>query len=457
MTVNIEVGKEFLVTIKRLGINGEGVGYYKRKVVFVPGVLPNEEVVVRVMKVFPKHSEAEVVRIKKRSPYRVKPECSVYTRCGGCQLQHLSYEGQLIEKQGLVERALERYSGFGLGALDVRACIGMQSDPNHYRNKSQFQLSVNARGEVLSGLYHADSHQLIDIVRCGVQDERINRVTRVVKEILQTLEIPIYDEKKNSGIVRTVVSRVSKASGEVQVTLVTVSKKLPKKKLILDEINKQLPEVVSIFQNINSDKSSLIFGKETVLLDGKQTIIEKIGDLQFALSARTFFQLNPVQTVHLYDEVKRAAGLTGREKVVDAYCGAGAIGLWLASDAAEVRGMDVIVEGIADARENAQLNDCQNVRYEVGHAEDLLPQWDKLGWRADVIVVDPPRTGLDRGLVDTLLKVQPARIVYVSCNPSTLAKDLQILKRKFDVEYVQPVDMFPMTAHVETVMLLRRR
>lgn len=455
-TLNIQVGQEFLVTIKRLGINGEGVGYYKRQVVFVPGALPQEEVVVKVTKVFPKHCEAEIIRFKKRSPHRVKVECSVNHRCGGCQLQHLSYVSQLVEKKELVAQALLRYSGLDLETIEIRDCIGME-DPKHYRNKSQFQLGVNANGDVLAGLYNTDTHQLIDIMRCGVQHEAINKVTRVVKEILQELAVPIYDEKKNSGIVRTIVTRVSFATGEVQVTLVTSTNKLPKKAMILAEIAKKLPEVVSVFQNINANKTSLIFGEQTVLLSGKETIIEKLGEMQFALSARTFFQLNPVQTVKLYDEVKKAAELTGHEKVVDAYCGAGTIGLWLAGEAAEVRGMDVIPEAIQDARQNAKMNHCKNTRYEVGKAEVLLPQWSKKGWRADIVVVDPPRSGLDKNLLDTLLKERPKRVIYVSCNPSTLAKDLNVLRKKYSVDYIQPIDLFPMTGNVECVVLMSRK
>lgn len=451
--LNIKVGQEFLITIKRLGINGEGVGYYKRQVVFVPNALPGEEVAVQVTKVHKKYCEAKITRMRKRSPHRVTAKCSVHDRCGGCQLQHLSYEAQLEEKREMLAQALYRYSDFTPDNVEIFETIGMES-PEYYRNKCQFQVGYGSEGNMIAGLYNANSHQLVDINRCGVQHESTNKVTRIVKEILAKNEIPAYDEKRKSGIVKTIVTRVSFATGEVQVTFVTISDKFPKKRLVLEEMNERLPEVVSIFQNVNSEPTSIVFGERTVHIWGKETILEKLGDLSFELSARTFFQLNPIQTVKLYDEVKKAAGLTGKEKLVDAYCGVGTIGLWLADEAAEVRGMDIIPESIEDAKKNAERNGKKNTHYEVGKAEDLLHIWAKKGFKPDVVVVDPPRTGLDYKLMDSLLKIQPKKIVYVSCNPSTLAKDLDYLSESYWPEKIQPLDMFPQTSHVECVTVL---
>jgi tRNA (uracil-5-)-methyltransferase len=268
------------------------------------------------------------------------------------------------------------------------------------------------------------------------------------------LQIPIYNERTQKGIVRTIVTRVGVQTEELQVVLITSQKELPKKELLIEEIQKRLPHVKSIMQNINGEKTSLIFGKETQALSGREFIQETLGNLQFELSARTFFQLNPVQTVRLYDEVKKAAALTGKEKVVDAYCGVGTIGLWLAAQAGEVRGMDVIPESIEDAKKNAKRQGFTNTKYVPGKAEEVLPKWVNKGWKPDVVVVDPPRTGCDQQLLQTILKVKPKKIVYVSCNPSTLSKDIQTLSSKYEVEYIQPVDMFPQTSHVEAVTKL---
>ncbi|WP_059172504.1 23S rRNA (uracil(1939)-C(5))-methyltransferase RlmD [Bacillus sp. FJAT-27445] len=450
--IKIEPKQTFPLTIKRLGINGEGVGYFKRQVVFVPGALPGEEVVVEATKINPKFAEARIKKIRKASPFRVAPPCPVFEQCGGCQLQHLKYERQLIEKRDIVLQSLERHTKLNLDELDVRSMIGME-DPWAYRNKSSFQIGVE-KGKVLAGLYGLNSHKLINIEQCAVQHSATTEATLKVRQILQDLHIPIYNEKSRKGIVRTIVTRVGIQSQELQVVLITTQKDIPKKEILIEEITKRLPGVKSIVQNINGERTSLIFGKETATLSGSDFIQETLGDLQFELSARTFFQLNPVQTVKLYDEVKRAAELTGVEKVVDAYCGVGTIGLWVAGQAGEIRGMDIIPESIEDAKKNAARHGIKHAKYVTGKAEEWLPKWTKEGWRPDVVIVDPPRTGLDGKLLETLLKVKPKKIVYVSCNPSTLARDIQTLSTKFKVEYIQPVDMFPQTAHVECVSKL---
>ena len=451
-TAKVQLKQTFPLTIKRLGINGEGVGYFKKQVVFVPGALPGEEVVVEATKVHPKFAEAKIKTIRKKSEFRVQPLCPVYEECGGCQLQHLRYDQQLKEKRDIIIQSLERHTRLPIDQIDIKETIGME-DPWNYRNKSQFQVGQKD-GRVLAGLYGMNSHQLVNIDQCAVQHPKTNKAVGTVKKILQKLQIPIYNEKSKKGVVRTVVARYGIQTGELQIVLITATKELPKKEQIVEEIKKRLPEVKSLMQNINGEKTSLIFGKETINLGGNDYIQETLGDLSFELSARTFFQLNPEQTVRLYNEVKKAAELTGKEKVVDAYCGVGTIGLWVADGAAEIRGMDVIPESIEDAKKNADRHGIKHAKYVTGKAEVLLPKWTKEGWTPDVVIVDPPRTGLDGQLLDTILKVEPKKVVYVSCNPSTLAKDIQVLSKKYKVEYMQPVDMFPQTSHVECVAQL---
>ncbi|NHC39812.1 23S rRNA (uracil(1939)-C(5))-methyltransferase RlmD [Bacillus sp. MM2020_1] len=447
--IKIELNQTFPLTIKRLGINGEGVGYFKKQVVFVPGALPGEEVVVEATKINPKFAEAKIKKIRIKSPHRVLPLCPVYDQCGGCQLQHLKYDQQLKEKRDIIIQSLERHTKVDISKLDIRETIGME-DPWGYRNKSSFQVKA-VDGKVLAGLYGLNSHQLINIDECAVQHAQTNEATSEVKRILEELKIPIYNEKSRKGIIRTIVTRVGIQTGELQIVLITTQKELPKEDIIIQEIQKRLPNAKSIVQNINGQKTSLIFGEETLPLAGEDFIQETLGDLQFELSARTFFQLNPVQTVMLYNEVKKAAALTGQEKVLDAYCGVGTIGLWLADQAAEVRGMDVITESIEDAKKNAKRHGFTNTKYVPGKAEEVLPKWVKKGWKPDVIVVDPPRTGLEGQLIQTILQAEPKKLIYISCNPSTLAKDIQDLGAKYEVKYIQPVDMFPHTSHVECV------
>ena len=446
------VGQKFPLTIKRLGINGEGVGFYKRSVVFVKGAIPGEEVTVKVAKVNRNFAEAEILNIRKKSSARITPPCPVYEECGGCQLQHMKYSAQLKNKRDIVIQAMEKYAKDILANTEVRDTLGM-NDPWKYRNKSSFQVRKEGK-RVYAGLFSEGSNKILNINDCLVQKPITSRITVDVRKALQKFGISIYDGKNLNGLVRTIVVRTGVRTGETQLCLVTTRKEFPHKEEFIERIKKQHPAIVSITQNINKEKTSLIFGDETIVLDGKETIHEELGELAFDLSSRAFFQLNPEQTVHLYDEIKKAAALTGKESVVDAYCGVGTIGLWLAKDAKEVRGMDIVRESIADAKQNARNHGFKHVEYFHGAAEDLLFKWQREGYTPDVITVDPPRTGLDDKFIRTVLKIKPKRVVYTSCNPSTLAKDLQQLSKLYTVEYIQPVDMFPQTAHVECVTQL---
>ncbi|WP_313893650.1 23S rRNA (uracil(1939)-C(5))-methyltransferase RlmD [Psychrobacillus sp.] len=448
----IQVGQEFPLTIKRLGINGEGVGFFKRSVVFVKGALPGEIITAQITEVKPKYAEAIIKSIRQASPDRVNPPCPVYDDCGGCQLQHMTYERQLIEKKDLVMQALERYVTDLAPSIEVRQTIGMDN-PWNYRNKSQFQ--VRKLGEkVIAGLYSESSNLLVDIDECAVQHPATTHITNEIKKYLQELNISIYDGRNSKGVVRTIVVRTGMKTGQIQVTLVTTQKKMHHKEELVQKIRAIDANIVSISQNINAEDTSLIFGDTTFNLHGKETIHEKLGELAFDLSARAFFQLNPEQTEHLYNEIEKAAALTGEETIVDAYCGVGTIGLWLAKNAKEVRGMDIVEESIQDAKKNAKRNGFKNTKYVHGTAQQWLQKWKNEGFVPDVLTVDPPRAGLDDELLKTILDIQPKRFVYTSCNPSTLAKDLKQLSKVYDIKYIQPIDMFAQTAHVEAVTLL---
>lgn len=449
--VTIKVGQEFPLTIKRLGINGEGVGFFKRHVVFVPGALPGEVITAHVTEVKRKFATASIKTIREASEDRVTPPCPVYEECGGCQLQHMTYPRQLVEKRDIVIQALERYTP-ELDADLVKETIGMDN-PWNYRNKSQFQVRKRS-GRVLAGLFAAGSNFLVNIDDCLVQQPETTNITNQIKAFIEEKGIPVYDERDPQGIVRSIVVRRGIETGQIQVTLITTRKKFPHKEELTQAITQMDSNIVSISQNINADRTSLIFGEQTFNLWGKETMVEKLEGLMFDLSARAFFQLNPVQTVHLYNEIKKAAKLTGSENVIDAYCGVGTIGLWLADDAKEVRGMDIVPEAISDAKKNASRNQKKNTLFAVGTPEEMAVKWKKEGFEADVLTADPPRTGLDPELMDLVMRTKPKRFVYTSCNPSTLAKDLQTLTKKYDVLSIQPVDMFPQTAQIECVVEL---
>ncbi|MED9787177.1 MAG: 23S rRNA (uracil(1939)-C(5))-methyltransferase RlmD, partial [Latilactobacillus curvatus] len=402
--------------------------------------------------VAPRFIEAKVHKLRQASPQRVTPKDATYGQVGGIELEHLSYPGQLAFKKDVVVQALEKFKPQGYAKYNITDTVGMET-PWHYRNKAQFQVR-EIDGHLAAGLYAPSSHTLIDLPEFATQTDLTMKIIRTVLKLVESLGIPVFDETKNAGILKTLVVRESFSTGEAQLTFITNSPKLPQKHALITAIQAELPEVVSIMQNINKGKNVLVWGDQTIHLAGQETIMETLNGVHFELTARAFFQLNPVQTAKMYNLVQDALDLTPEDRLVDAYCGVGTIGLSLANQVAEVRGMDTIADSIEAAKHNAAINDIQNVEYAVGAAEDLLPEWLDNGFVPTALVVDPPRTGLDQKLIDAILDSRPLKFVYVSCNPSTLARDLKALVHTYQVEKIQPLDMFPQTARVEAVVTL---
>lgn len=450
--MNVVLKQRIPLKIKRMGINGEGIGFYKKTLIFVPGALKGEEVFCQISSVRRNFAEAKLLKINKKSKNRVDPACSIYKECGGCQIMHLQYDKQLEFKTDVIRQALMKFKPEGYENYEIRKTIGM-SEPEHYRAKLQFQVR-SFGGNVRAGLYAQGTHRLIDIKDCLVQDRLTQEMINRVAELLGKYKLPIYNERKIAGV-RTVMIRRAQASGEVQLIFIT-SKRLDFDDVVI-ELVREFPELKTVAVNINASKTSDIYGQITEVIWGQESINEEVLDYGFSLSPRAFYQLNPKQTQILYSEAVKALDVKEGDDLIDAYCGVGTIGLAFAGKVKSVRGMDIIPEAIQDAKENALHMGFTNTHYEAGKAEDIIPRWYSEGFRANALIVDPPRTGLDDKLLNTILKMPPEKMVYVSCNTSTLARDLVTLTKVYHVHYIQSVDMFPHTARTEAVVKLQRK
>lgn len=441
------------VEFEDLTHDGAGVAKVDGYPIFVPNGLPGEKANIKVIKVNKGYGFGKLVNIYEESPYRVAPECSIYKECGGCQLQHMSYEGQLKAKEKQVRDVLERIGK--LENVKVHPVLGMDN-PWRYRNKAQVPVGEQ-EGGLIGGFYQQRSHQIINMKECIIQQEKNDEVVQAVVEICGQYGVRAYNEERHKGELRHIMARHGLVTGEVMVVLITRTNELPHKNKIIHDIVSRIPGVKSIVQNVNQKKTNVIFGNETKVLWGEEVIYDFIGDIKFAISARSFYQINPEQTKVLYEKALDYANLSGTENVIDAYCGIGTISLFLAQKAKKVFGVEIVQEAIEDARRNAQLNGISNVEFAVGEAEVVIPKWYEEGNAADVLVVDPPRKGCEEALLQTIIAMKPKRVVYVSCNPGTLARDLRILEDGgYRTIEVQPVDMFPQTMHVELVALMSR-
>lgn len=447
----VQKNETLTVTIEDLTHEGAGVAKVNGYALFIPQALPGETVDIKVVKTKAGYGYGRLLQVQTKSEHRVEPPCPIFYKCGGCQIQHMDYSAQLAYKQKQVKDVMDRVAK--LPNVPVRPVIGMD-DPWRYRNKSQVPVAFQ-QGDLVAGFYAKRSHSIVDMDQCIIQHKENDIVVQTVKQLAKELRIPAYEEQSHQGVLRHIVARYGKTTGQVMVVLVTKEKKLPHKEAFISGIRKHVPGVVSIVQNINNKRTNVIFGQQTEVLWGEHYLYDEINGIQFAISARSFYQVNPEQTNRLYSKALEYADLTGNETVIDAYCGIGTISLFLAKKARHVYGVEIVPEAIKDAKRNAKLNQITNATFAVGEAEKVIPRWHDQGIDADVIVVDPPRKGCDEALLRTMIEMKPKRIVYVSCNPGTLARDLRILEDGgFKTEEVTPVDMFPQTTHVEAVASL---
>ncbi|QKY71487.1 23S rRNA (uracil(1939)-C(5))-methyltransferase RlmD [Lentibacillus sp. CBA3610] len=455
-TAPVTKNQTITLTFEDLTHEGSGVGKVNGYPLFVPYALPGEEGEVKVVKVNKNFGFGKLLNVTKSSEERVEPPCDVYYKCGGCQLQHMSYDMQLDMKQEQVGNAMRKIAH--LEDVPVHPIIRME-DPWRYRNKVQMPVGEKEDGELKTGFYQKRSHRIIEgMETCNIQDEVNDRMVEAVRRIADRFDIPAYDEQNDTGVLRHIVVRTGEVTKDTMIVIITRTPDLPHQDDLVKELIKTYPHIKSIVHNINDRKTNSIWGRKSKAIWGEDYIYDKIGDIKFAISAKSFYQVNPPQTKKLYDKALEYARIGSNDTVVDAYCGIGTISLFLAQEAKKVYGVEVVPEAVDDARKNARLNGFTNAEFYVGEAEKVMPWWTAQGMRPDVVIVDPPRKGCDEELLKAMLGMEPKRIVYVSCNPSTLARDLRILEDGgYATQEVQPVDMFPQTHHVEAVSWLERK
>lgn len=448
---------QFTVSIEDMSEDGAGIGKTEGYTWFVKDAVIGDVVEAGVTKMKKNYGFARLVKILEPSPYRVEPRCPVARQCGGCQLQAMSYEEQLRFKEKKIRNNLSRLGGIPADQIPMEPIMGMEN-PWRYRNKAQFPFGKNKKGEIITGFYAGRTHDIIEQEDCLLGVEENKEILEIIRNFMKEYKIEPYDEKNHSGLVRHALIRKAFATGELMVCLVINGRSLP----AAGELAKRLqavPGMTSISCSMNQEKTNVIMGREIVNIWGPGYITDRIGEVSYRISPLSFYQVNPAQTKKLYDTALEFAGLKGGETVWDLYCGIGTISLFLAQKAGKVCGVEIVPQSIEDARENARLNHMENVEFFVGKAEEVLPeQYEKNHIRADVIVVDPPRKGCDEKCLETIVKMQPERLVYVSCDSATLGRDVKYLRENgYELKRVRGCDMFGNGVHVETVALFVRQ
>lgn len=453
----LEKDKEYIVKIDSLGYEGEGVAKLDRYPIFIPGALKDETVKIQIVKSKKNYAYGKLIDIIEKCKERKEPECINYERCGGCRLMHSNYDGQLNFKYNRVKECIERIGG--LKGEVVKYPIGMKS-PYRYRNKGIFSVGLIGN-EIAIGFFSEKTHEIVNVDSCLLQDKDADKIIKVIRDWMK--KYSIIPAKKDGlffrqGLVRNIMIRKAFKANEIMIVLVTTDKKIPYKEELINELNKEVKEIKSIIQNINSNDTNLVLGDKCITLWGEDHISDYIGEYKFNISPLSFFQVNPSQTEILYNKALEYADLSGDETVFDAYCGTGTITLFLSQRAKKVYGVEIVEQAVENAKINAKINKVTNSEFYTGKSEEIIPKLIQEGINPDVIVVDPPRKGCDVKLLDAIGEAGPARMVYISCDPGTLARDLKHLNGLgYEIVEVQPVDMFPNTKHVETVVLLQRK
>lgn len=452
MEIPVSKNKEYVVDIMDNGFEGEGIAKIDNFTIFIPNTIKGERVRIMIVKVLSSHAFGKLIEILKASPVRETEDCQTYKRCGGCQLRHIKYEETLKIKQNAVQSLVNKTLK---QKIEVEEPLGMEN-PYHYRNKAQYPLGINKEGKPVMGVFANRTHEIIPIQNCLIQNKQAEEVAKFIFDFIVKNKISIYDEKKQKGLMRHIVTKIGIKTKEIMCILVVNGNEIPQEKELINQVIMHFPNVKTIVKNINKQNTNVILGKENIPIYGDGFIKDKLGEFVFKISPLSFYQVNPIQAERLYQIGVDAAQITKQDIVFDLYCGIGTISLFMARFAKSVYGIELVEEAVCAARENTLINKIDNAQFIAGDVEKILDDLiNEQKIIPDIVMVDPPRKGLDRSSIDNILRISPKRLVYISCNPATLVRDLSALEGLYEINRLKPVDMFPFTSHVECVAVLQ--
>ena len=449
--MQVEKNKEYIVDIIDTGFQGEGIAKIDGLTIFIPNAIKGEKLKILIVKVLSSHAFGKIVEIIEKSPYRIESDCTTYKRCGGCSLRHIKYEETLKMKQNAVQSLVNKTLK---NKIEVEDTLGMEN-PYHYRNKAQYPVGLNKDGKPVIGVFANRTHEIIPINTCFIQNKQTEEIAKYIFEFLVKNNISVYNEKTQKGLVRHIVTKIGIKTNEIMCILVINGKEMPKEKELVEELTNKFKNIKTIVKNINTKNTNVILGNENINLFGDGYITDILGEYKFKISPMSFYQINPIQAEKLYNLGVESANITKNDVVFDLYCGIGTISLFMSKFAKKVYGVEIVEEAIVAAKENAKMNNVDNTEFIAGDVEKVLDDLvNKKQIIPDIIMVDPPRRGLDNTSIENIKKVRPKKLVYISCNPASLVRDLAKLEEIYEVKQIKPVDMFPYTSHVECVSLL---
>lgn len=449
--IPVEKNKEYIVDILDNGYEGEGIAKIDNYTIFVPGAIKDEKVKILIVKVNNSYGFGKILEIIEKSNIRRSSDCDKYKRCGGCNLRHINYEDTLILKRNIVQNLVDKTLNNGIKVADT---IGMQN-PYNYRNKAQYPVAYGKNNELVMGVYANRTHEVIEIQNCAIQHPISEKIAKFIIEFMKKYKISAYNEKTGDGIVRHIVIKVGFHTNEIMCIMVINSTKFPNEKELVEELLSNFKNIKTIVKNINKKNTNVIMGNTNEILYGDGYIKDKLGEYTFKISPLSFYQINPIQTKKLYNLAINKAKLNKNDIVLDLYCGIGTIGIFTAKHVKKVYGIEIISQAVQDAKDNAKLNNVDNIQFYCGDVEKVLNkilQEEKV--KPNVIFVDPPRKGLDKTTIQNIINIKPQKLIYISCNPATLVRDLKMLEEEYVVNEIGTVDMFPFTSHVECVSVL---